>query len=259
MTNLSHRRLSANKVGVKVLNSKILVSMYLVVKKMLGDFYYTFCLSKLQNARGRNEIKTFLKHIKSGMIVADVGANIGTFTIPAVKKTGENGKVYAFEPEPVNLRILRKRIKRALCANYQKAVCVIPSAITDKQGLINLYTDLIHPANHSIYKENLIKHADTKKVKTNTIDNLFFEKNIRLDVLKIDVEGAENLVIRGAENTIKKYKPVIISEYWPEGVKIFNKNPKEYIEKLLSMGYLVDGLKSKEGDKKGFTNLVFTP
>ena len=157
----------------------------------------------------------FNRLVKPGMTVIDIGANIGYFTLLAAKLVGKEGKVYAFEPESKNYELLIKNI------NINKFDNVVPiqKAITAKSGKTELFINRMEPGAHSIFKENG-RCLPSIIVETVSLDEFCENKHILPDLIKIDVEGAEIGVLRGANKVITKQENVkIIIEFSPDNIK----------------------------------------
>lgn len=139
-------------------------------------------------------------------VVLDVGANIGYYTVLAAKS---KVKVYAFEPESVNYSILSKNIESSGMFNAH----IFQSAVGNSNKKVKLEKSKENYGDHKIgsAKQNRGEEVDMVK-----LDDAVMEK---VDVIKIDVQGWEPAVIEGAKKIIKKYRPVIIMEYWPEGIE----------------------------------------
>jgi FkbM family methyltransferase len=143
--------------------------------------------------------KLFEKTIMPGSIVYDIGANVGIYTIISSILCGEDGMVYAFEPIPHNLQYLKKHVD----LNYLSNVTVVGAAVSNINGKINFLDNGDHCTSH-------ISGEGDIEVESISLDYFIFEKqNSPPNYLKIDVEGAEDLVIEGARKTITQYKPEI--------------------------------------------------
>lgn len=144
----------------------------------------------------------FLRTLKKGNIVFDVGANVGYYTILASKAVGRKGVVYAFEPDPRNLIYLKKNVKSNNCRN----VVIVEKALTEKNQTAMLAYDLANPGESSLAKTH---STDSRSVPIETITLDTFVKQhgiIEINVIKMDIEGAEILALLGAKNTLKKMK-----------------------------------------------------
>jgi len=154
----------------------------------------------------------FYETIKKGMNVVDVGSQMGMYTILAAEKVGESGRIITIEPEPENYKQLLKNIK----LNDFRNVIPLNIALTDHEGFEKLYISS-SPGSHS-----LIFHEDKNSyisIPTTTIDKLIEELNIKkIDIIKIDAEGAEIPILKGAEKTLKanpNIKLIIAAEHYP--------------------------------------------
>ena len=153
-------------------------------------------------------IQKFLDYIQDGYTILDVGAQSGSFCLSA--KLYPNTKWYAFEPDPVNLKLLTDNLKLNSITN----VLVSDQALSSKveNGTLKICNN--HRGLNTLGKKLHTFSEDectNQPVKINTIDNLFL--NERIDLIKIDAEGSEYDILLGARETIKKYKPKILLEY----------------------------------------------
>jgi FkbM family methyltransferase len=164
--------------------------------------------------------KAFIKQIKSGDVVYDIGAHVGFYTLLASKLVGDRGRVYAFEPLPRNIFYLKKHIS----LNKLKNVEIIEAAVSDKEGEENFL--------EADSATSRLDNSGSFKVKTVSLDNLVKNKKILPpNVIKIDVEGAELKVLLGAKELIEKYKPIIF-------IALDNPDTKEkVIQMIKNFGY----------------------
>ena len=132
--------------------------------------------------------------INVGQTVIDVGASIGIYTIFFAKMVGKTGKVYAFEPEPNNFKLLKKNIE----INGFKNVILENKAVSDITGTVKMeIADNI--ANHKITKNN---SKNTFNIDSVRLDDYFKNKIPKIDFLKIDTEGYDGYVILGSKKTL---------------------------------------------------------
>lgn len=161
--------------------------------------------------------KIYPKLIHESDIVLDIGANMGQYAC-RLSRYIKNGKIYSFEPVLVNFYHLNKMIK-LLKLNR---VDTLNLAISDRVGVTDINIPIINGkliiATQAVLKE-CTKHYytnvsyKTERVKVNTIDNLFVELCIeKVDLIKVDTEGAEIQVLRGGNEIIKKFKPILALE-----------------------------------------------
>lgn len=201
------------------------------------------------------ETELFEKIIKSNMTVADVGANLGYFTI-TFSRCASKGKVYAFEPDPVNFRLLQKTIH----ANKLKNVVAVNKAVSDKNGTTKLFICEEHSGDHRIFDSSEYSGEKRSSIPIDTISlDSFFENNNEqnnenkseksienksesnvVDVIKMDIQGAEYMALKGMLNLLKQNKDlVLISEFSPLLIKQSGHEPKLFLEELESLGFKI--------------------
>jgi FkbM family methyltransferase len=149
---------------------------------------------------------------KRGDIVVDIGAHIGHYTIIASKRVGANGKVVAIEASPSNFEILNRNIKLNQLAN----IINLNHVVYSKETKIKLYLPGEESGN-TIYNTVISDRARNEdkfvEVNANTLDYLLQSKGIKqeqINWIKIDVEGAEFEVLKGAANILSNSKDIAI-------------------------------------------------
>lgn len=151
------------------------------------------------------------KRMKEGDVILDIGANIGVFSIKAAKAVGKSGRVIAIEPEPKNVKIFNENLK-----NF-KNIIIIPKAVGNSSGKVNFLIG-IHSGSHKINSH--LRKKSTEKIITvpiEKIDNLVRELNLeKVNFLKIDVEGWELEVLKGAEYSLEMIEFMAIASYHTE-------------------------------------------
>lgn len=155
-------------------------------------------------------VKFMIEHTKSGDCVLDIGANMGTYTYSLSKAVGDNGSVYSFEANPRTVVQLRKNIGN-------RNVYIENLAVSNEAGEKTFYvhTKGCGPTSSLEYHEQLSldREIEPTSVKCTTIDEYCDERHIRPNLIKIDVEGHELKVIKGAMSTIDKYRPFLVFEF----------------------------------------------
>src|SRR5215203_1646050 len=142
---------------------------------------------------------------KSEGIVVDVGAHYGRYTLIAAKRIGPKGKVIAIEADPKNFDMLNKNIK----LNKLEHIITLNYAASSNKSKVKLSIPE-KKSGHTIYSSIISSRASTVKfieVNANTLDNLLHENGISIEEvnwIKIDVEGAELEVVKGATNILSK-------------------------------------------------------
>ena len=162
--------------------------------------------------------------LKPGDTFIDIGANIGYETIWGAFLVGASGSVYSFEP----IAHLAEQIKESLMLNQFSNVHLIQKASGEKEGVATIY---FHPEDAGLTSfENKLGATESASVEITTVDTELAGKET-VTLIKLDVEGYEYESLRGAENLLKKYHPVIVFEFSPhlyeqsekgKSLKIFN-------------------------------------
>ena len=202
----------------------------------IGIIFFYNQLKKKKLVSSEPDFYILKDFIKKNDGVVDIGANIGRYSFKLSSLVGDKGAVYAFEP------ILRNYLTFITLIFIHDAKNIIPfnMALSDetkllkmnevktsirKKVLFNTYTA------SKVHKEGNLTHYSTK------LDNLKIKKKISF--IKIDVEGHEMEVLRGAKNSIKRDRPIILIQ----------DNDKKVINYLKSWGYEQAKIKMKHGRK----------
>lgn len=197
-------------------------------------------------------------NIGRGGVFVDVGAHVGYYSLKAANVVGPSGHVLAIEPNPDTLPTLRANIQ----ANGDNMIAVEPVACSDSEGMLTLFAAPRENTGASSLSKANASHAGiaTKsfQVRSRPLDALVDENQLtRVDVIKIDVEGAELLVLKGAQRTLDRYHPVIIMELEAEQLKSMGTSSAEVIQFLRSHGYTLRH--SFGGAEDNNSEFAFTP
>lgn len=142
--------------------------------------------------------RLFEKYIKPGMVIYDVGANAGFYTLLSSVLTGDTGKIFAFEPVPQNIFYIKKHLELNKIIN----TVIVEKAVSDK----------IYKAKFSLSSSPSMGHISEEgeiEVETITLDEFIKQENPYPDLIKMDIEGAEYDALKGSEGILKTKKPVI--------------------------------------------------
>lgn len=172
----------------------------------------------------------FLRSIKPGMTVIDVGANVGYYTLLGARAVGPTGKVYAFEPEPRNLKFLTSNV--SLAGAHWTTVC--GKALWNETGTSKLFVR----ADDQCGGHSMIGGDESKAVSIETITlDEYLGNNQRVDVMKIDAEGAEPFIIEGMQQVIAASPGMkILMEFAPDFVRGSGRDPQEFLNMLIGLG-----------------------
>jgi FkbM family methyltransferase len=164
--------------------------------------------------------------------VVDIGAQSGAYTLMA--KFFKNTKWYCFEPDPVNYECLLENLSLNKITN----VNVQNIAINDDKGTVTLNICKNHRGLNTIGSNiTRFESTDTEEhvIESNNLDSLFLDKKI--DLIKIDTEGCEYNILKGAKKIINKYKPKIFLEYYEENLNQFGVSKQNLDDIILDLNY----------------------
>jgi FkbM family methyltransferase len=168
--------------------------------------------------------------VPSGSLVIDVGANVGFFSLRFARWVGDAGKVISIEPEDRNYHSLIQRLGRKGLLNRVDALKAVAAAAP---GSMFLEINPVHPADHKLSRD-----GTGLPVTAVTLDDLVQDKGyLRPALVKIDVQGAEMLVLKGATNILKNAGPALFIELHEEGLSKFGTSVSEIIKYLSEFGY----------------------
>lgn len=206
----------------------------------------------------------FLKAtIKKGQHVVDVGANIGYYTTLLASLVGEEGRVYAFEPDAENFELLKKNI----AVNGFKNVVIENMAVSDAVKNIFLYYSG-DKGDQRIYDSRDGRQSRT--IRATSLDE-YFTNGQQIDFLKMDIQGAEGLALRGMAATIRRSRSIVLNiEFWPFGLEKSGFGSLNFLDALVKTGLRFYDLNNKDlsdvnreklpevykAETKAFTNLI---
>jgi FkbM family methyltransferase len=140
--------------------------------------------------------------IRSGMVVVDIGAFVGWYSLLAARQVGERGKVYAFEPDPRNYALLIENLR---VNQFDSRVTCLPQAVSNQTGVQRFF----HGGD--LNRNSLIPSTDEETstmVPTVVLDEIL-DRSLQVDVIKLDVDGAEVNALRGMRETLTRAAPTV--------------------------------------------------
>lgn len=174
--------------------------------------------------------KEFFKKFKSGCVFVDIGTNIGYYSLVASCLVGRSGRVISFEPNPSTLNVLKRNIELSSSSNIE----LFEFALSDSKGEVQIFCPINETHGFSSMKNQGWEKVNTFTVLTEQLDVLIPKDINRIDFLKIDVEGAELQVFKGARETIMKFRPTILLELNENAAKYYNYDTLDVIKLVLS-------------------------
>lgn len=230
---------------------------------------------RLELLTQRHEIET-IAHLDQlaapGMTMLDIGAHVGYYSCRYAKDLGANGRIFSFEPHPRTFATLQHNVQ------HLPQVTAVQLALADQEGNAELHDYLMMSASGSLhYDESMVAlqksqthdtdiapridqtfAAQTFTVRTTLVDDFLSTQGIeQVDLVKMDIEGAEIGALRGMRRTIANSpNMVLVMEYNPQALKAFGHDPVAALEEVQALGF--NQIEAIEADGR-LTNLSQQP
>jgi FkbM family methyltransferase len=189
----------------------------------------------------------FIQHfLHGGMTFVDIGANLGYYTILASEMVSVSGRVFAFEPDPRNFKLLNRNVALNQCRN----VVAENKAISDGPQEIQLYRSPSNFGDHRTYavRADALNQGNQRSrisVSATSLDDYFREAPARIDFIKMDVQGAENAALLGMKRLLTENQQVVLmTEYWPFGLSQAGASPSHFLDEARQLGFRFFQLKN---------------
>lgn len=178
------------------------------------------------------ELEMQLSLIKDGATVFDIGGNIGWYALHIAKRR-PHSIVYTFEPIPWTFDYMKKNIQ----LNCFQNINVNNIGFSDKVGEFDFFYDPSISGNASLVNVADKKDIHIFKCKVDTLDQYVENKNLKIDFIKCDVEGAELFVFKGGKNILEQQQPIVFTEMLRKWSAKFNYHPNDIIEFFRQLHY----------------------
>jgi FkbM family methyltransferase len=184
----------------------------------------------------RRELALLQTLVQPGMTIADIGANVGFYAVQMGEWVGATGRVLAFEPDPFTFELLRRRTSSASPANIEVTQC----ALGDARGAATLYCSAYNRADNRVGQRHDEPNVEAIEIQVRTLDEYLAERGlVSVDAMKIDVQGLEAKVLRGAREAIGRGVRWIWLEFSPDHLRGAGTDPQAFLESLGAMGMKV--------------------
>lgn len=209
----SHRFLSRKLRNLQPEISPIFISksfqLYLDPRDLSGPSYDVMYDKSAAFYRYEEELKAeLLQYLKRGGVFFDVGGNIGLISF-FVKKFYPDSPIVIFEPGHIAGKCLKKTIE----VNNVENITLVTKGVSDKSGVAEFFIDPKSTGGSSLVRKHVDKAKNNiERIELISLDDYVTETNVIPSLVKVDVEGAENLVILGARDLIKNHSPNFIIE-----------------------------------------------
>lgn len=206
------------------------------------------------------EMTKFVEIVRPGFKILDVGAHWGAFTLAALKKAGAAGSVICIEASGPVIRVLRENI---CLNNIVSQVTVVNAACGDANGTIPMLTTGAGGADYFVVPSE--SRPDVITVAQVTADSVCEQYQFSPHLVKIDVEGFEEEVVKGAKKMLRNSRPIVFLELHGEQIRARGRCPEDVLEAFSEAGYSVwrsvgDGIPMLHSDlaSRGFNARVYS-
>ena len=160
--------------------------------------------------------------LSPGMVFLDIGAQMGYYTLVASRSVGATGRVFAFEPDQRHISLLR----RSLRENGVRNVAIVPVAVFNETGKFDI---------------QFSAWAPKRSVPAVRLDDYFAGKDKRIDLIKMDIDGAEGLALQGMDRVLEANPRVrLIVEYDPWSHRMRGRSPTDLLDALSERGFGIE-------------------
>jgi FkbM family methyltransferase len=201
------------------------------------------------NQYERSALASVARHVRPGAAAYDVGANLGLYTMPLLQLVGQTGVVYSFELNPVCVQFLQATVRGAGHTNCS----IFPVALGDADGTLEATinygsTALGITSESAFFAAKLGCRVTVPCVRLDHVVEQFSTRPP--DFIKVDVEGAEAMVVAGMEGTLARHRPVLLLELHGRGAA------QGTLVRLDRFGYTIEDLESsrRAEDSVSFLN-----
>lgn len=211
---------------------------------------------------GAEEGRTLRRLVRPGAHVVDIGANVGLYTLLLSRLVGDEGRVFAYEPEPDLFAALRENC----FANQVANVIPVNCALGEASGRVRFYRSVFNSGDNRLGGFGWA--AEAVEVEMARLDDVL--SDARVDFIKMDVQGYEMRVLTGMQRLLAANPHLeIYFEFWPHGLTAAGSEPEGLLRHLHDRGFRIyqphgtdlveapgwDALRARLTGKK-FTNLV---
>ena len=185
-----------------------------------------------------NEFCLLQRILKPGMTFVDAGANMGLYSVFAARRIGPRGTVLAIEPSGREFEILLKNAKLNALSNLR----TIHKALSDRVSEVELSVAPLGKSGHNTLGafayDTQLDHRE--RVQTEKLDDIVHSEGLgHVDLIKMDIEGAEVAALRGAAETLNKFKPVLLIELSDRALQHQGAKSAEVLALLEQHGYRI--------------------
>lgn len=180
--------------------------------------------------------------LQEGMTFVDIGAHVGLFAVPATKWVGDSGIVIAFEPHPDNYKLLLSNVSSNTTGEN---ITTVNSAVSDVSETVHLHMSTFNTGDHQLFHKG---NRNTIEVDCTTLDS-YFKAEDTVDVIKMDVQGAEAAAFRGMQRVLEDNIDIhVVWELSPAQLADAGSSATELLGWLAGLGFAFTIVDDASGD-----------
>lgn len=176
------------------------------------------------------ETSLLLALLRPGHVFLDVGANLGYFSLLAASVVGDQGRVFSFEPDPANYRLL---LANAALNHLDHRITAVAAALAEDNGSGHLYLSEDNLGDHQVYRGD--EPRSRVPITLYRGSEYLAGKLQRLDLVKVDTQGSEYQVISGLMPLLRNFKPRLMVELTPHSLRLAGNSGRALIELLATL------------------------
>ncbi|MET3839588.1 FkbM family methyltransferase [Bradyrhizobium sp. OAE829] len=183
--------------------------------------------------------KALTRLVRPGTTVLDIGANVGAHTLHMARLIGPEGRVFAFEPTTFAFHKLQRNLSLnpGLPERVTAVQCFVGSANADSAPA-KIYSSWPLTGGKDFHQKHLGQPMPTDGLPTRSLDGLLAENgDVRISLVKLDVDGYECEVLAGAEKMLSRDRPVFVMEIAPYVLEEHGKSLRELFSYFIPLGY----------------------
>ena len=204
---------------------------------------FAFSNFKSWGNKHNNFFPIYLRLSKESDCFFDIGAHIGIVTLAVAKNIKKNGVIYAFEPSKVNLKFLKYHID----CNKMKNVKIVDKLVSSSENKKVIFYEAPESSGmNSIVSLSKKKITNKNLPQSITLDLFCQNNNVYPDIIKVDIEGSEIEMLKGAKKILKKFKPLIFLSYHPYHIQKLGYQKSSFFDILGNLGYKIYDLNGKK-------------
>lgn len=202
------------------------------------------------------------KNLKEGMTFFDVGAWVGSYSLVAAKWAGPSGHVVSFEPSDVARRLLERHIGMN---RFSERIRVVDAAVGDEDGETTFYvlSDSLEASNSIAFRQDLVGIERAKLCEVRKpimqLDTFVDINGLVPDIIKIDVEGAEVSVLRGATKMLLSNRPMVICSLHPDWLPGLGDSLENFFDLVDEIGYEAFDFDGRKRHTAGLEEILLLP